>query len=115
MRLIYNASNVFIVPSLAENLSNAIMESLSCGTPVVAFDIGGNSDMIDHKINGYLANNIDDLANGIQWVLDEQNYNTLSNNARKKITNTFASNIVAKQYINQSTQISHTGGGDLDI
>ncbi len=115
LRLIYNASNVFIVPSLAENLSNAIMESLSCGTPVVAFDIGGNSDMIDHKINGYLANNIDDLANGIQWVLDEQNYNTLSNNARKKITNTFASNIVAKQYINQYNHISNSGGGDLDI
>ena len=42
---LYSAVDVMVVPSLQENLSNAIMESLSCGTPVVGFDIGGNSDM----------------------------------------------------------------------
>ena len=65
--LLYSAADVMIVPSLQENLSLTIMESLSCGTSVVAFNLGGNGDMIDHKKNGYLAKALDadDLANGI--------------------------------------------------
>lgn len=69
---LYSAVDVMVVPSIQENLSNAIVESLSCGTPVVAFNIGGNSDLICHKVSGYLATpkDIDDLATGIQFVLD---------------------------------------------
>jgi glycosyltransferase involved in cell wall biosynthesis len=72
---LYSAVDVMIVPSLQENLSNAIMESLSCATPVVAFDIGGNSDMIEHKKTGYLVKPFEaqDLANGIEWVLNLKN------------------------------------------
>lgn len=70
LRLVYSAADVMVVPSRQENLSNAIMESLACGTPVVAFDIGGNSDMITHGMNGYLAkpNDVNDLANGIERI-----------------------------------------------
>ena len=101
LRVLYNAADVMVVPSLQENLSNAIMESLACGTPVVGFDIGGNSDMIDHKINGYLARPFDsnDLANGIEWVLNAPNYQQLCNNARDKVMSHFDSQLVAKQYI----------------
>ena len=99
--VLYNAANVTVVPSLQENLSNTIMESLSCGTPVVAFDVGGNSDMIDHKINGYLAKPFDivDLANGIEWVLNHPNYEKLCQNAREKVVKCFDSRIIAKKYI----------------
>ncbi len=92
-----------IVPSIQENLSNAIMESLSCATPVIAFNIGGNSDMIDHKINGYLDKpfQAQDLANGIEWVLnlDENEYNKICKNAREKVLKEFDSRVVAKRYI----------------
>jgi glycosyltransferase involved in cell wall biosynthesis len=106
LNLIYNAADVMVVPSVQENLSNAIVESLAAGTPVVGFDIGGNSDMIDHKSNGYLSSpfNSDDLAKGISFVIN-QNSNHLSEVARKKIETTFEQNIVAKQYINLYTQI----------
>lgn len=99
--LMYNIADVMIVPSLQENLANSIIESLSCGVPVVAFDIGGNSDMIDHKQNGYLAKKLDtkDMAQGIEWIIDNQNYEELSNNARNKVMNNFDSQVVAKQYI----------------
>ncbi len=98
---LYSAVDVMIVPSLQENLSNAIMESLSCATPVVAFDVGGNNDMIEHKINGYLSKPFDpfDLANGIEWVLNTSNYSELCENARKKVVEEFDSVKVAKQYI----------------
>lgn len=98
---LYSAVDVMVVPSIQENLSNAIVESLACGTPVVGFDIGGNSDMVEHKCTGYLAKPFDttDLANGIEWVLNHPDYDTLCQNAREKIVRTFDSAFVAKKYI----------------
>ncbi|MCM2351380.1 MAG: glycosyltransferase family 4 protein [Bacteriovoracaceae bacterium] len=102
LRVLYSAADVMVVPSLQENLSNTIMESLACGTPVVCFSIGGNSDLIDHKINGYLAKPFSpyDLAQGIDWVLQNENPKFYANNARQKVVNNFGEKIVAKQYIN---------------
>ena len=101
LEVLYSTCDVMIVPSLQENLSNAIMESLSCATPVVGFNIGGNSDMIDHKVNGYLATpfEAEDLKMGIEWVLDAENYEVLCENARKKVLEKFDSKVVAKQYV----------------
>lgn len=98
---IYNAVDLFVIPSLQENLSNAIMESLSCGTPVVGFNIGGNSDMVSHKESGYLANPGDsiDLAKGIKWVLNSSNYEKLCENCRKKVNEEFSSSKVVYKYI----------------
>ena len=108
LKKLYNAVDVMIVPSLQENLSNAIMESLSCSTPVVAFDIGGNSDMIEHKKNGYLAKpfDINDLAFGIDWILCNDKYEQLCNNARNKVVNTFSYDIVIPKYIDLYSNIS---------
>jgi glycosyltransferase involved in cell wall biosynthesis len=107
LQILYNASEVVVVPSLQENLSNTIMESLSCGTPVVAFDVGGNSDMIEHQRNGYLAKPYDaiDLAYGIDWVLNNQSYAELSKNARDKVLKEFDSSIVVKKYISLYQEI----------
>lgn len=97
---LYNIANVMVVPSLTENLSNTIMESLSCATPVVAFNIGGNSDMIEHKKNGYLAKekNSEDLAKGIEWCLEHNTDGALGKNAREKVLNNFTIDIVSNQY-----------------
>jgi glycosyltransferase involved in cell wall biosynthesis len=69
--LIYNAADVFIAPSLAEAFGYVVMESLSCGTPVVGFNVGGIPDMISHKENGYLAKykDAEDLAEGIKYCI----------------------------------------------
>jgi len=101
LRVLYCAVDVMVVPSLQENLSNAIMESSACGTPVVGFDIGGNSDLIEHQDTGYLAKPFDvsDLAAGIDWVLDAGNYKDLCKNARDKVLREFDSEVVAEKYI----------------
>lgn len=67
------------------------MESLSCGTPVVAFNIGGNSDMVEHLVNGYLAREKDaeDLAQGICWCLENNKDSSLSLAARKKVMDNY--------------------------
>jgi len=72
--LAYNASDVFIVPSLADNQPTTVQESLSCGTAVVGFNIGGIPDMIRHKENGYLAEykNAEDIATGIRYCLQNK-------------------------------------------
>lgn len=69
--LVYNASDVFIAPSLAEAFGYVVMEALSCGTPVVGFNVGGIPDMIRHKENGYLAKykDADDVSEGIKFCL----------------------------------------------
>jgi len=101
LALAYNACDIFIVPSLAENLSNAIMEALSCGVPVLCFDIGGNGDMVSHKSNGYLARDISDLAQGIKWILglDSSDYAALCQNARKTVLSRFSHTVVTRQYV----------------
>lgn len=100
--LMYNVADVMVVPSLQENLANSIVESLSCAVPVVAFDIGGNKDMIDHQQNGYLAKPFSpkDLAYGIQWVLEnDKRHIALSRQARKTVKERYNLQKIANQYL----------------
>lgn len=78
--LAYNASDVFVAPSLADNLPTTVLESLSCGTAVVGFNVGGIPDMIRHKENGYLARYRDanDLSQGIKYCLQQNIQGNLS-------------------------------------
>ena len=102
LALLYSACDVFVAPSIEDNLPNTVIESLACGTPCVAFNIGGMSDMIDHKINGYLATNCDaeELAKGILWILkDDERYKQLSQHAREKAECNFDIEKIAKRYI----------------
>jgi glycosyltransferase involved in cell wall biosynthesis len=72
---LYNAIDLVALPSREENLSNTLAEALCCGVPCLAFDIGGNGDLISHQINGYLAqaNDTTDMAEGIRWILTHFN------------------------------------------
>ena len=49
LALVYSAADVFVAPSIQDNLPNTVMEALACGTPCVAFKIGGMPDMIEHE------------------------------------------------------------------
>lgn len=105
---IYNCADVMVSSSLSENLPNVIMESLACGTPCVAFDIGGMPDMITHKVNGYLAQpfNAEDLARGIHYVLeDEVRWQEISVKAREHAVANYAPDIIANKYINLYNEI----------
>ncbi len=98
---LYNAVDMFITSSLEENLPNTIMESMACGTPCVGFATGGIPEMIDHRVNGYVANykDADDLASGIRWVLEHEDRQALSDACVKKVRDNYAEEVVARQYI----------------
>jgi glycosyltransferase involved in cell wall biosynthesis len=100
LRVLYSAADVMVVPSLMEAFGQTASESMSCGTPVVAFDTSGLRDIVDHKENGYLAEAFEtaDLANGIEWVLSSQRYDDLSLNARQKVLRNFDGKVVAEAY-----------------
>lgn len=97
---IYSLADVFVIPSLEDNLPLVVVESLACGTPVVGFNIGGIPDMIEHKFNGYLAEekNSADLSNGIKWCLT-QNKKILSQNSVKTAEEKFALLLQAERYL----------------
>jgi glycosyltransferase, group 1 family len=98
---LYSSADVMIVPSKQESFGQTASEAMACGTPVVAFNTTGLKDIIDHKINGYLAEpfNSEDLKNGIEWILNNENYETLSKNARKKIVSHFSEEVLIPKYI----------------
>lgn len=100
LALLYNAADVTILPSHQENLSNTIMESMACGTPVVAFDIGGNRDMVDHRENGWLAEPLDagQLAEGIRWALANSDGAGLREASRRTVVDRFEQVKVAERY-----------------
>lgn len=74
LNLLYSACDVFVLPTLQDNLPNTLMEALACGTPCVAFDAGGVGDLLQHQENGYLAQLADaaDLRRGIEWSLAQE-------------------------------------------
>ena len=98
MAEIYNGADVYVIPSRQENLSNSVTEAMACGVPVVAFDIGGMADMIEHKKNGYLAKAFDceELAEGI--VFCAENRDRLGEYAAASVKKKFSYENVGKKY-----------------
>ena len=100
LKKLYSSADVMVVPSRMEAFGQTALESLACGTPVVAFKNTGLSDIVSHKKNGYLAEFLDekDLANGINWVLNNSLKNNLSINSRETAQTFFAEDVVFKKY-----------------
>jgi glycosyltransferase involved in cell wall biosynthesis len=98
---VYSLADVFVSPSIEDNLPNMVMEAMACGTPVVAFNTGGIPDLIDHNINGYMAEfkSAADLATGISVLLSPGNHTKFSDAARYKVLRVFNNKKVAGQYI----------------
>ena len=98
---VYHASDVFVLPSLSENLPNTIMEAMACGVPCVGFKVGGIPEEIDHRRNGYVAEyrSAEDLARGIRWILAEADYEELSKNAVQKVVQNYSQQSVALKYL----------------
>jgi glycosyltransferase involved in cell wall biosynthesis len=98
---VYNASDVFVLPSLSENLPNTIMEAMACGVPSVGFKVGGIPEEIDHRRNGYVAayRDADDLARGIRWTLFDADREALRSECLRKVAQNYSPSSVAVRYV----------------
>jgi glycosyltransferase involved in cell wall biosynthesis len=84
---LYGKNDFVLHPSRTESLSNAILESLCFGLPVICFNIGGNDELIDNSSNGYLINPFDtkQFASAISILTsDDVHLGQLSKNAFMK-------------------------------
>lgn len=72
MSAAYSAADVFVIPSIMDNLPNTVLESLMSGTPVIGFPIGGIPDMVENGKNGLLTSNIsvDSLRISMEKILN---------------------------------------------
>jgi glycosyltransferase involved in cell wall biosynthesis len=97
----YNSADVYLAPSLQDNLPNTVMEAMACGTPVVAFNVGGIPDMVDDGINGFLATlkSSEELAKSIELILsDEELSKRFSLAAREKVIKNFDEKLISEKY-----------------
>jgi len=97
----YNAADVFVIPSLEDNLPNTIMEAMACGVPCVGFRVGGIPEMICHQENGYVAQERDaaDLAKGIRFVLADADHEALSRSCLHHVARCYSQQSVANRYL----------------
>ena len=98
----YHSSSILTVcPYRAESLPQFIIETLLCKNPVVAFDVGGMSEIITHQSNGFLAKAYDtkDFAKGIKYCLSKVTQKNLSI-SRNRIKKMFDEKKILKKYKN---------------
>ena len=108
---VYNSADIFVLPSLEDNLPNTIMEAMACGVPCVGFNVGGIPEEIDHRKNGYVATyrDVDDLARGIAWVLGAD-ADELRRQCLRKVAQNYSQSAVALRYVevyNQALALKH--------
>lgn len=101
---LYNAASVYVTPSQQDNLPNTIMEAMACGVPCIGCDTGGIPEMIDDGINGIIvksnADRVREFADAISRVLSPDENHRMSAAARRKVTECYSPDVVARQYIN---------------
>jgi len=82
---LYSSADLFVAPSLQDNLPNTVLEANACGLPSVAFDIGGMSNLIEHRVSGWLAaaDDTDALADGLVYGLREPHWRLAAGRAAR--------------------------------
>ena len=100
---VYNLCDIVVLASRLDNLPNVALEAQSCGKPIIAFNTGGISDIIDHKKNGYLIKpfNTLDFSKKLNFLLVNKKVRlSFGKNAYKKALNSWSPKIIRKKYSN---------------
>ena len=100
---IYSAADIFVLPSLEDNLPNTMLEAMSCGTPVIAFNIGGISDILKDGLTGRLLSEVDShqMAQAILDSISDPNLcQQMGRKCRQVIETYYPLPVQAKRYVN---------------
>ena len=115
LALHYAAADAFLIPSLEDNLPYTVMESMSCGTPVIAFTTGGIPDMVRHEHSGYLATYRSSVSftDGMEWIIKHPERDKLNQQARQTIMDSFSEEVIAKKHIEVYQRLVSKGGNNV--
>jgi len=104
----YLETDIFILPSRREGMSNALMEAMAYGLPCIASNISGNQDLIVDHFNGLLipVNNLQQLADSVIYLFNNHDIaSEMSKNAKNTIAKTYSMNLVTDKYIDLYTTL----------
>ena len=98
LSMLYSAADVVVSSSLYETFGQTLIEAQACGCIPVSFDNSGQTDIISHRRNGYLARYLspEDLAEGIDWCLHAH---IDRHELRKNVLGRYSESKIARQYI----------------
>jgi glycosyltransferase involved in cell wall biosynthesis len=108
---VYSSADIFLSTSTEANFPNMVIESMSCGTPVVAFEAGGIPEMIQNGVNGYIIP-LDSESGFAKVILDMSRdpvrYAEMSENSRNTALNRFSLDVQAKSYLSLYASLLNT-------
>ena len=99
---VYAAADLFVLPTLADNLPNGMIESMACGTPVVAFEIGGVPEAVRHMDTGYLARykDVEDFSRGVALLLDDADLRQkMGRRCREVVEHDYSFQLTARRFL----------------
>jgi glycosyltransferase involved in cell wall biosynthesis len=111
---IYSAADLFVIPSLQENLPQTTLEAMSCGTPAVGFDVGGIPDLVRPGVTGELApvGDAGALGTAIRKMLkDPEKLEEMSVNCRRVVVEEYAHDVQAGRYTDLYRALIQTRAG----
>ena len=105
LQIAYHAADLVLHPAPVDNLPNTVAESLSCGTPVLAFDTGGLSEMVIPQKSGWLVplGEHAEMITTLKGLLDTKPYSDLRSTSRSTACEKFQSSKIGKVYQNLFT------------
>jgi len=112
LALYYSAADTLLFTSIAENFPLVVLEAMSCGLPIVSFDVGGVKEVVIHRENGYIVPYCDTeaLAEGLSWVLklSATEHATLGLQSSKKIAQSYDTAHMVQSYLDLYTNVITT-------
>jgi glycosyltransferase involved in cell wall biosynthesis len=96
----YQASDIYVITSVEDNLPNTVMEAIACGLPVLSFETGGIPEMVQHLQSGYIAQykSIEDICKGLDELLHNVDLAQFSKNARSYCLENFSEVVISEKY-----------------
>jgi glycosyltransferase involved in cell wall biosynthesis len=101
LSVIYSAVDTVVCASRYETFGQTLIEAQACGCLPVSFNNSGQTDIIQHRKNGYLAEaySTKDLAKGMEWALTEGKGEVSAEEMRNEVMHRYSGDVVAQQYI----------------
>lgn len=97
----YQEFDVFVLPSIREGISNTLLEAMACGIPVVATNVGGTSEVVEHGQTGMLveSHNIEEMGNAIMnYIKNDDVREVHGRNARAVVSSKFSLKRMIREY-----------------